>query len=134
MKSTTPKTLSTAVQRGLLRLASMSPPYCPGPDVMPMTEVTWIDALTDAGLTDADVDRIAIAFRALAYTCTTWPLPRQLIDALPPKSRTYYRAMPAPIQSPEQDAIDHSQRVQRLASVREILKPFLDAMRGKGPC
>lgn len=131
MKSTMPKTLSTATQHGLLRLMSLSLAYSPPGDVMPMTETTWIDALTDEHITDADVERIYAGFRVLARTCTAWPSPRDLINAMPPAPRAYFRALPKPEKTSEQDAAEHAARTMHMARIREIVAPFLKTMQAK---
>jgi hypothetical protein len=131
MKSTMPNALSTETQRGLLRLASLSLAYCPAGDVMMMTERTWIDALTDEGLSDNDAWRVSIAFRVLARTFNTWPAPRDLIDALPPRPREYFTAMPAPKLTPEQEAAGKARRVETIARVRAMLAPYLNKATGR---
>lgn len=98
-----------------------------------MTETTWIDALADDGLRDVDVQSIEIAFRVLARTRTTWPAPRDLIDALHAHTPTYFRALPAPILTAEQDATEREQRAAQMVSVREKLAATIERISGKRP-
>ncbi len=67
----------------------------PAADVMRMTAATWLEALTQAKSwnQERDMPRIRQAFITLAATCTHWPQPKLLIDALPELPREYFTAL-----------------------------------------
>lgn len=50
------------------------------------TVMTWVETFADRDWSfPDDTARIAAAFRTLRTTCTTWPSPKQFLDALKPR-------------------------------------------------
>lgn len=93
------------VARGLQGLIALRLPGAPAEDAITLTLDIWLAALATraaAWTEHADAPRLQAAFRALYAQCSTWPVPRQLLDALPaPKPAP---ALPAPRLTPEERA------------------------------
>ncbi len=102
------------VARGLQGLVALRLPGAPGEDAVTLTLDIWLAALAVrvTGWTEAtDAARLQVAFRTLYANCTTWPAPRQLLDALP--IRAPPRALPAPRMSAEERARNRA-RLQQM--------------------
>lgn len=70
---------------GFQKLLCLGLERTPASDLIEGTVMTWCEVLT-VGLVwdqERDTPRIRAAFTTLAATRTTWPLPRDFIDALP---------------------------------------------------
>ncbi|MFK2876918.1 hypothetical protein [Rhodanobacter hydrolyticus] len=110
----TPDWILHEIAQGLTRLATLSLDRTPAMDVIQGTAMAWREAITEGRQFDQqrDRERFRIAFRTLASTCTHWPAPRQLLDALP--------AIPNPEQVKR---IEHEERRLRgLEHLAEIAK------------
>lgn len=72
----------------------------PAAEVLPGTAMTWHESLTFGRVWDEhrDTPRIRAGFVTLARTCRVWPLPAQLIDAMP--SHDPQAALPRPSSIP----------------------------------
>ena len=97
-----------AIGDGLQRLLVLRFDNAPALDFLDLTAGVWVDSLAggdwDAALNirywDEALDgpRIAAAFMAMARTRSTWPAPRDLLNALPPRPP---RARPAGMSLPK---------------------------------
>ncbi len=67
----------------------------PAGDLIKGTTGTWLEALLHVKSWDQqrDTPRIREAFTTLAATCTHWPQPKHLLDALPELPREYFTAL-----------------------------------------
>lgn len=72
------------VVTGLQQLYSLSLQGCPAAEVLPLTAVSWVEALWRARpwVEALDAARLAVAFTALAAAAERWPAPRQLLHHL----------------------------------------------------
>lgn len=70
---------------GLCKLVTLSLERTPCMDLIASTAGTWIEALCHGREWRQSLDQLRVrrAFIALAGTCTVWPAPRQLLDAMP---------------------------------------------------
>lgn len=71
---------------GLARLLVLRLPSAPWEDEAEYTQQTWIETLWDAPVGwDAELDapRLRAAFARLAREADRWPIPRQLLEAMP---------------------------------------------------
>jgi hypothetical protein len=106
------------VARGLQGLVALRLPGAPGEDAVTLTLDIWLAALAvrTASWTEAqDAPRLQAAFRTLYAQCTTWPAPRQLLDALP------IRAPPTALPPPPMTAEDRAANRARLAALMQQL-------------
>lgn len=106
------------VVRGLQGLIALRLPGAPGEDAVTLTLDIWLAALAvrAGGWTEAhDAPRLQAAFRALYAQCTTWPAPRQLLDALP------IRAPPKALPPPPMTAEERARNRARLAEMMQML-------------
>lgn len=78
--------LKTEILTGFQRLLCLGLERTPAAEILPGTAMAWLDILTDRRLWDEERDtpRIREAFRTLARTRRTWPLPVDFTEALPP--------------------------------------------------
>jgi len=111
---TAPKWFRKRVSDGLIRFVSLSLPGVPSNETIGLTKEFWIDVLWDAKHWEEELDaqRITNAFRSLAIKADRWPLPRHLVDNLPPRLERKKLALTL---SPEQRATNR----QRLKAMME---------------
>lgn len=98
-----PSWMDREIAKGLTKLIPLSMDYAPPADVLRGTVMAWVDALNFRGRWDEQLDawRFEQAFRWIGANMTTWPKPRQFIDALPQrKPQLTLSAPPEPL-SPE---------------------------------
>lgn len=78
--------LLAEVARGLQRLLALSLPNRPAGELVTATAMAWRDALAAGRSWDEarDAPRIREGFVRLTQTATQWPVPRDLLTALPP--------------------------------------------------
>lgn len=115
---TAPAWIEREIARGLQGLLALRLPGAPGEDTVGMTLDVWLAAiaLRAAGWREeADAARIQQAFTVLFGRAERWPVPRDLLDALPtPQAVT---ALPAPRLSAEERAAN---RARLDALMREL--------------
>lgn len=80
-----PDWMRNEVLDGFCKLVTLSLERTPAVDVIAGTAEIWIEALCHGREWRQTLDQLRIrkAFIALAATCTVWPAPRQLLDAMP---------------------------------------------------
>lgn len=80
--------LRAEVARGLQRLMCLGLERTPAAEVVQLTAAVWVESLTKGRVWDREADswRIAAGFSELCATRRTWPVPRDLLDALPPRA------------------------------------------------
>lgn len=106
------------VARGLQGLIALRLPGAPGEDAVTLTLDIWLAALAvraNSWSEAQDASRLQTAFRTLYAQCTTWPAPRQLLDALP------IRAPPAALPRPPMTAAQRAANRARLAEMMQHL-------------
>lgn len=88
--------LADEITDGLQRLSALCLQRAPHPDVLPITNRVWFSAVAPHTTweRERDIPRIRAAFRRLIETRTTWPAPRDLLEALP--ERPQPKALPPP--------------------------------------
>ena len=110
------KWFAAAVANGVQRLYVLSLDGTPASATIELTTATWIDTLwpTRSWRAELDETRIAEAFRQLALNCERWPVPRQLLLALP------VRLEPLKLTAPS----NHKKHVAMaaIADMKELLK------------
>ena len=120
MKPYQPEWLRNEILDGLSRLMTLSLDRQPAFDVIEGTAHAWLQAVTyqREWTQSADQLRVRAAFRWLAGNCTSWPAPRQLIEALPKRvAATEAKRLEGEL-TPEQQA-------ERAAS-RQRVKAMID--------
>jgi hypothetical protein len=105
--------ITRAVSSGLQKLILLNLEHAPALDVLAGGVLpAWVEAITTGKMLDESRDepRIQAGFRALMAHCTSWPSPRQLMDAMPP--------LAAPRQPVRLE--DDARRARGLESLRDI--------------
>ncbi len=98
--------------------------HTPAGDELPCTVQVMVDDLIARGLQDADCDRVRQAFTTLGPTLDRWPTSKQVIEALPPRQREAFTALPAPGGIPPQmQAMLDMARTRAGAKRKSILLP-----------
>lgn len=110
--------LAGEITDGLQRLSTLCLARSPQPDVLPLTNKVWLAAIEPHTLWDRgrDAPRIRSAFQVLLSTRTTWPSPRDLLDALPPRPKPPALPPPPPSTNPE--------HIQKLRLMRARISMF----------
>lgn len=78
--------ITRAISSGLQKLILLNLDHAPALDVLAGGVLpAWVEAVTVGKSLEEkrDEPRIQAAFRTLMAHCTTWPSPRQLLDAMP---------------------------------------------------
>lgn len=90
-----PQWLRDEVLDGFTRLVTLSLDRTPAVDVIVGTAETWMEAICHRREwhQSHDTARVRAAFRTLAAGCTSWPRPRDFLDALP--ARVPAQALPS---------------------------------------
>jgi hypothetical protein len=89
---------------------TLSLDHQPAFDSIEITAGTWLEAVTYQREWTQSVDQLRVrsAFRWLAGNCTSWPSPKQLLDAMPQRvamaEAKHLEADPTPEQLAERDA------------------------------
>ena len=106
MKPYQPEWLRNEILDGLSKLVSLSLDRQPAFDVIEITAGTWLEALSYQRQWSQSEDqlRIRAGFRWLAGNCTKWPVPKQLIDALPQRVQATEAKLLEGEVTPEQQA------------------------------
>ena len=110
------------VATGLQRLLALGLPDRPPAETVVLTAITWCEVLQSENITwDAETDsaRVRDGFRALARSCDRWPLPKQLLAAMP--------ARPKPLALPE-----GKPNPDNLKKLAEMFRGFKEALEKKG--
>lgn len=100
----------------MCKLVTLSLDRTPAVDVVVGTAETWMEAICHRREWHEAHDRMRVrqAFTTLAATCTTWPNPKQFLDALPPRMTAKERQQ---LMSPE----ELQQQEESRARVNEML-------------
>lgn len=112
-----PEWLRSEVLDGLSKLVTLSLDRTPAVDVIVGTAETWMEAICHRREWIERDDRLRVrqAFSSLAANCTTWPNPKQFLDALP-----------ARLTRKEQQALMSPEEMQRKEESRERVLQMLD--------
>lgn len=86
------------ISEGLKRLMCLGLERTPAAEVITLTAAVWLESLTERRVWDADLDapRFRAAFRVLCSTRRAWPVPQDLIDAMPPRDQLALTKQPIP--------------------------------------
>lgn len=105
-----PPWFNNALADGLTMLVALSLPGTPPAETIALTLQAWVGALwtRKKWREEEDLKRLHRGFVELAGTCTRWPSPQQLVDALPPREPPVPQ-LPAPDLEPEQLAARRAQ-------------------------
>ncbi|SFT74093.1 hypothetical protein [Halomonas saccharevitans] len=85
------------ITTGLARLLVLRLPSAPWEDEAAYTQQTWIDTLWQAPVgwdPELDAGRLRAGFARLAREADRWPVPRQLLEALPSRPQQPRLAKP----------------------------------------
>jgi hypothetical protein len=108
------------VADGLTMLVALSLPGTPPAETIALTLNVWVNALWPrAKWSEEDAPRMHAAFVQLAGTCTRWPAPTQLVDALPPRPKPLQLA--GPQLTPEQRAANKKRIADLIQRTREAM-------------
>jgi hypothetical protein len=105
--------ITREISSGLQKLVLLNLDHAPAYDVLSRgTLPAWVEAITTgrALVEKRDAPRLREAFRRLMATCTRWPTPRELLDAMP--------ALPGPPPVARLDSDDGRRRgMEALAAI-----------------
>lgn len=110
--------LATEILTGFQKLLCLSLERTPAHNILPGTAQVWVETLSMRRAWDRERDtpRIRHAFLRLAAESRTWPLPGDLLNALPHVEAQ--RALPARPTDPEA-ALRHIAKAQELIAQRK---------------
>ncbi len=94
-----PAWMVAEVAAGLQRLYALRLPYSPESGLLLEIGRLWCDALLALPVTwsrDPDRERLRVGFGRLLPVVDRWPVPRQLIDRLPPRPERLKLSPPEP--------------------------------------
>lgn len=114
-----PEWLRSEVLDGLCKLVTLSLDRTPAVDVIAGTAETWMEAICHRREWDQSADRMRVrqAFATLAANCTSWPNPKQFLEALP-----------ARLTQRERQALMSPEEAGRSEESRERVSQMLDQM------
>ena len=77
------------VSEGFKRLMCLGLERTPAAEIIPLTVAVWLEALAEGREWDQALDapRFKRAFATLCRTRRNWPVPQDLLDALPPREQ-----------------------------------------------
>ena len=111
---------------GLTRLLAIRLPDSPPAEIIEMTAGVWQEALVNMGTAwDEELDgkRVELAFARLARVCDRWPVPKVLIEHLPPRENQRLLA-PAPLSHEEaQEAIAFFRKHRMNLEIKPVVQP-----------
>ena len=119
-------TLQEELASGLQRLLALRLRGQPAQDVIESTLAAWYDAVLRRGVTDRD--RLRHAFVTLSQTCTHWPAPKELIDAIP-SSVDNTTKLPPPRRSERATALKNIARLRELIKAGAVVQQFPEPTR-----
>src|SRR3546814_16638784 len=108
-----PNWLNDEIRRGLSRLVCLCLDSAPAVDLVEGTAHAWLTALTRGRAWDEqrDAPRVRASFDTLLANAQRWPIPRDLLAAIPDANRqaplAHHRARPAPQAPPHAPPPDH---------------------------
>lgn len=122
MKPYQPEWLRNEILDGLSKLVTLSLDHQPAFDAIEITAGTWLEALSYQRQWTQSEDQLRVrsGFRWLAGNCTSWPAPKQLIDALPQRvPATEAKRLEGEL-TPEQQAEREASRQRVMAMIDDI--------------
>lgn len=89
------------IERGFQQLLCLGLERQPALDILAGTVLAWMTAITHNRVWDQHLDapRFSEAFRTMMVSRTSWPAPKDFLEALPP--RPQMEALPAKVADPE---------------------------------
>lgn len=108
------------ISEGLKRLMCLGLERTPAAEVIQLTAAVWLEALAEGRVWDQDLDapRFRRGFATLCRTRKAWPVPQDLLDALPPREQLALTKQPIPA-SPEV-AKANIERIHSMLSGRDL--------------
>jgi hypothetical protein len=92
-----PPWLGEFVQDAIIKLLAMRLDGMPSHETSDLTTIAWVEIILKSQrewVQDLDLPRLKAALDIVQRRAARWPAPRDLIDAMPPRS--YPRALPKP--------------------------------------
>lgn len=111
--------LNDEIRSGLAKLLCLRLDSTPAEDMVEGTAQAWLTALTHGRVWDQgrDTARVRGAFDTLLATCERWPIPRQLMEALPPPTAQARLEKPEPDPAVAQAALDNIRALLNCAPI-----------------
>lgn len=90
------------ISEGLKRLMCLGLERTPAAEVIPLTAAVWLEAVTEGKVFDQELDtaRFKRGFAILCRDRSSWPVPSDLLEAMPPRVQLALTKQPIPA-SPE---------------------------------
>jgi hypothetical protein len=114
---------------GFQKLLTLGLERQPAAEVIPGTVATWLETLTHGRKFDRERDtwRFRAAFITLAGRQRTWPVPRDLLDAMPPMIAPHVVDVSRRLAGPETDKVAKSE----LEKIGKLFRVDFSAPRAK---
>lgn len=119
--------ITRTISSGLQKLVLLNLDHAPALDVLAEgTLPAWVEAVTAGKALDEarDEPRMREAFRRLMGSCSSWPTPRQFLDAMPPLVSEAPRQFRLPSEQSKRVGMQH---IAEISAKLGIERPGTDA-------